>query len=95
MAQLEEKLGRPPTMRKAAESHRDHCCRLFLLLQEVAATTLLSLDEPWSEGGQDGEKLRLTDMVADTSHEDPAVLVTGCPEVLARLSRLCRKENAW
>lgn len=85
MAQLEEKLGRPPTDAELQKAMGITAADYSKLLQEVAATTLLSLDEPWSEGGQDGEKLRLTDMVADTSHEDPAVLVTrdALLEVLA------------
>jgi len=55
------------------------------LLQDVAATTLLSLDEPWSEGGSDGEKLSLADMVPDETYDDPASRVTrdAVLEVLA------------
>ncbi|HHV94630.1 MAG TPA: FliA/WhiG family RNA polymerase sigma factor [Firmicutes bacterium] len=75
MAELEDKLGRPPTDEELQNAMGITADEYAKLLQETAATTLLSLDEPWSEGGHDGEKLRLTDMVADTGREDPAALV--------------------
>mgnify|MGYP000939494665 CR=1 FL=1 len=85
MTRLEEKLGRPATDEELQKAMGISAAEYSKLLQEVAATTLLSLDEPWSEGGPDGEKLRLTDMVADTSHEDPSTLVArdALLEVLA------------
>ncbi|NLY51588.1 MAG: FliA/WhiG family RNA polymerase sigma factor [Firmicutes bacterium] len=85
MTRLEEKLGRPATDEELQKAMGISAAEYSKLLQEVAATTLLSLDEPWSEGGPDGEKLRLTDMVADTSHEDPAARVAkdALLEVLA------------
>ena len=53
----------------------------FKLLQEVQQRLYYLL----MNRGQDGEKLRLTDMVADTSHEDPSTLVArdALLEVLA------------
>ncbi|NMB46790.1 MAG: FliA/WhiG family RNA polymerase sigma factor [Firmicutes bacterium] len=74
-AELETKLGRPAKdeeIQRALDITADEYAQL---LQDVALATLLSLDEPWSEGGSDGEKLRLADMVADDSHEDPAASV--------------------
>jgi RNA polymerase sigma factor for flagellar operon FliA len=85
MAQLESKLGRPAEDEEVQKVMGISPDEYAQLLQDVAAGTLLSLDEPWLDGGPDGEKLRLADMVADDSHEDPASSVAreAVLEVLA------------
>lgn len=72
MSQLEDKFGRPATDEEVQRAMGISADEYQQLLQDVAATTLLSLDEPWSTGGPDGEKLRLADMVADDDQENPA-----------------------
>lgn len=85
MAELEGKLGRPATDEEVQRAMGIDSEEYSKLLQDVAATTLLSLDEPWSEGGSDGEKLSLADMVPDETYDDPASRVTrdAVLEVLA------------
>lgn len=71
-ARLEAELGRAATdteIRKAMGLSRQ---QYEQLLNEVKVTALLSLDEPWSEGGSDGEKLRLVDMIEDDNSQDPS-----------------------
>lgn len=76
MSQLEAKLGRPATDEEVRRAMGVNTDEYVQLLQDVAVATLLSLDEPWSMGGPDGEKLCLADMVADDNREDPAFIVT-------------------
>lgn len=74
MAQLEGRLGRPATDSEIQVALDISPKEYEELLRNVAATTLLSLDEPWSDGGADGEKLRLVDMLAD-DQDGPGVRV--------------------
>lgn len=75
VAALESRLGRAATDAEVAEALQLSVDEYHQLLSDVQATTVLSLEEAWSQQGEE-DGLRVRETVADPTSEDPEERLT-------------------
>lgn len=76
IAHLEMEKGRPPTDAEVAEYLNISLTTYHQYLHEVSVVSLASLDDVWSQEGEDEGNLRLGQMVEDQTCVDPEEQVT-------------------
>ncbi|MBO8127452.1 MAG: RNA polymerase sigma factor WhiG [Firmicutes bacterium] len=72
--ELDTELGRPATDSEIAEAMDCSLDEYYKTLQEIACTTVTSLDEVWSDSSGDGDKLNFKDALEDERSPDPLKL---------------------
>lgn len=95
-AELESRMGQPPTDQDLAEFLGITKQELHKRETEVMAAVLVSMDETSSSGNEDSEGLAISDRLHDHNSPDPEVeaLLTERKEILAEsIERLPEKER--
>ncbi len=71
VSRMDSQLGRPAEDSEIAAAMGYTIDEYFKVLQEVACTTLTSLDEVWLEEGREGDGVSLLEAIEDKSSPDP------------------------
>lgn len=71
MQQLDSQLGRPASESEIAAAMEYNLNDYYKMLQEVACSSINSLDEIWLDDGRESEGLTLMDALEDKSSPDP------------------------